>query len=222
MKKTAVMIYRAFCMQEISCLTDWLVGLGKPMIVCAADHQPVETEEGFTVLPEFSYDEVNLDEIDCLILPGISEFPEVLKDQRQLDFLARFKERPDILIASISVSPVLLAAAGLLEGICYCGGFYQEVLDDPPFMEKENFRFEPIVVEGNIMTAFGGAFREFALAVMEKLGFEVPAEPFGPLAENWTRDKLNFAMESEVEKTYWKNALAMLKRECPQFFENRG
>ena len=39
MKKTAVMIYRAFCMQEISCLTDWLVGLGKPMIVCAADHQ---------------------------------------------------------------------------------------------------------------------------------------------------------------------------------------
>ena len=38
MKKTAVMIYRAFCMQEISCLTDWLVGLGKPMIVCAADH----------------------------------------------------------------------------------------------------------------------------------------------------------------------------------------
>ena len=72
------------------------------------------------------------------------------------------------------------------------------------------------------MTAFGGAFREFALAVMEKLGFEVPAEPFGPLAENWTRDKLNFAMESEVEKTYWKNALAMLKRECPQFFEKRG
>ena len=123
---------------------------------------------------------------------------------------------------SISVSPVLLAAAGLLEGICYCGGFYQEVLDDLPFMEKENFRFEPIVVEGNIMTAFGGAFREFALAVMEKLGFEVPAEPFGPLAENWTRDKLNFTMESEVEKTYWKNALAMLKRECPQFFENRG
>ena len=91
MKKTAVMIYRAFCMQEISCLTDWLVGLGKPMIVCAADHQPVKTEEGFTVLPEFSYDEVNLDEIDCLILPGISEFPEVLKDQRQRDFLARFK-----------------------------------------------------------------------------------------------------------------------------------
>ena len=91
MKKKAVMIYRAFCMQEISCLTDWLVGLGKPMIVCAADHQPVKTEEGFTVLPEFSYDEVNLDEIDCLILPGISEFPEVLKDQRQLDFLARFK-----------------------------------------------------------------------------------------------------------------------------------
>ena len=44
----------------------------------------------------------------------------------------------------------------------------------------------------------------------------------GPLAENWTRDKLNFTMESEVEKTYWKNALAMLKRECPQFFENRG
>ena len=60
MKKTAVMIYRAFCMQEISCLTDWLVGLGKPMIVCAADHQPVKTEEGFTVLPEFSYDEVDL------------------------------------------------------------------------------------------------------------------------------------------------------------------
>ena len=49
MKKTAVMIYRAFCMQEISCLTDWLAGLGKPMIVCAADHQPVKTEEGFTV-----------------------------------------------------------------------------------------------------------------------------------------------------------------------------
>ena len=122
------------------------------MIVCAADHQPVKTEEGFTVLPEFSYDEVDLDEIDCLILPGISEFPEVLKDQRQLDFFrARFKERPDIHIASISVSPVLLAAAGFVEEFVITdGGFYQEVLDDLPFMEKENFRFEPIVVEGNI------------------------------------------------------------------------
>ena len=102
------------------------------------------------------------------------------------------------------MSPVLLAAAGLLEGICYCGGFYQEVLDDLPFMEKENFRFEPIVVEGNIMTAFGGAFREFALAVMENWASKCRLNLSARWLKNWTRDKLNFTMESEVEKRIGK------------------
>ena len=219
MKKTAVMIYRAFCMQEISCLTDWMVGLGKPMIVCAADRNPVKTEEGFTVLPDLCYEELDLDEIDCMILPGIAEFREVLKDRRQLDFLARFKDRSDILIAAISVSPVLLGAAGLLENRAYCGGFYQEVLEDLPFMQKANFRFEPIVEQDHIITAFGGAFREFALLVMQRFDFDLPKNTFGPLEEHWSKDKLTFTMESEAERNYWETALAMLKHECPQFFE---
>ena len=86
-------------------------------------------------------------------------------------------------------------------------------------MQKANFRFEPIVEQDHIITAFGGAFREFALLVMQRFDFDLPKNTFGPLEEHWSKDKLTFTMESEAERNYWETALAMLKHECPQFFE---
>lgn len=219
MKKTAVMIYRKFCMQEISCLTEWLGGSGKPMIVCAADRQPVKTEDGFTVLPDLSFDELNLDDIDCLILPGICEFPEVLSDCRIIDFLKKFTGHPEILIAAISIAPVLLGAAGLLKGRLYCGGFYQEVLDSLPFLKKENFRPVPLIEQDHIITAFGGAYREFAIQVSHRLGLNCPADVFGPLAADWPSESLIFTMESKAEQDYWETALQRLKTECPHLFK---
>ena len=66
----------------------------------------------------------------------------------------RYSDRRDFWILDV------ISHGGLLNGMGYFGGFYQEVQADLPFMEEENFRFEPIVAESNFIAVFGGAFCE--------------------------------------------------------------
>ena len=46
-----------------------------------------------------------------------------------------------------------------------------------------------------------------------------PRDVYKRQEEHWSKDKLTFTMESEAERNYWETALAMLKHECPQFFD---
>lgn len=158
MRKALVMIYPLFSMQEISCLTEVLSYNQKEMIVCAKDRNPVLTEDGFHVLADLTYQQVKVDDYDCLILPGICAFTNVLKEEVHIEFLRQFISQPNIIIGSISSSVALLAKAGLLQDKKFTGGLYPESLHDLPFIQEENFVKQAICIDHNIVTAYGPAY----------------------------------------------------------------
>ena len=65
-----------------------------------------------------------------------------------------------------------MAQAGLLKGRQFCVGMYEEARDKFNFFEYENQVRAPIVIDGNVITAMAAAFREFAVAIATKLGYE--------------------------------------------------
>jgi len=172
-KKAAFLVYPMFCNYEIALTLSSLEMEGKEVVTFAKDKNPVKCEEGLTILPDKSLDEFEIDEYDCILLSGIGGDPtSVIFDDTYKTFLQQFIGRGNIVIASNSIAPALLARAGLLKDKKFCVGMYEEAREQLDFFDYQNQQRAPIVVDGNIITAMGMAFREFAIAITRKLGYE--------------------------------------------------
>lgn len=182
MKKAAVMLYPLFSLQEISCVTELFKFYDKEIVTFSADGKPVASEDGFTILPDRDFSGFGREEFDCLVLPGIWEPLPVLLDGRNIRFLEQFRGDGGLVIAAISAAPLLLGKAGLLEGKRFTHGVYEEFLDAFPVMPREGIVRTYLVEDDNLITAHGGAFREFAAAVGKKVGLDCPDEIFSPMA----------------------------------------
>jgi len=181
-KKVAFLIYPMFCNYEVALTLSSLETEGKEVVVFAKDKNSVRCEEGLNILPDKSLDEFVIDEYDCILLSGIGGDPtSVIFDEAYNTFLQQLIGRDDILIASNSISPALLARAGLLKGKKFCVGMYEEAKEQLDFFDYENQQRAPIVVDGNIITAMGVAFREFAIEITRKLGYECDDERWGEI-----------------------------------------
>lgn len=171
-KKVAILIYPEFSNYEISIITAIFKIFEKEIVVFSAEKNTVDSEEGFHFIPDKTLDEFSIEEYDCLVLPGMWCFPKVLNDDRYINFLRQFKNNESIIIASISSSPILLAKAGVLEGKKYCAGLFEEDIDEYDFLDSDYIVKTPLVTDGNIVTAIGLAYREFAIEVGRKLNFD--------------------------------------------------
>jgi len=171
-KKAAFLIYPMFCNYEVALTLAIFERHGKEVVVFAKDMSPVKCEEGLHILPDKTLHELEIDEYDCLLLSGIGGDPRgIIFDDMYKSFLERFIDRDDILIASNSISPALIARAGLLKGKKFCIGMHEEAREELNFFEYENQQRAPIVTDGNVITAMGMAFREFAIQIARKLGY---------------------------------------------------
>jgi len=169
-------------MYEIALALGTLELYEKEVVVFAKDKEAVKCQEGLLVVPDKSFDEFEISKYDCILLSGIGGNPEgVIFDDAYKDFLKQFVGRDDITIASISISPTLLGRAGLLKGKKFCVGMYEEARSMFDFFEYENQQRAPIVVDGNIITAVGMAFREFAIEIIRKLGHECEDSLWGEI-----------------------------------------
>lgn len=199
MKKAAVMLYPLFSMQEISCTTELFKFHDKEIVTFAAGREPVKSEDGFTILPDKAFEEFRREDFDCLVLPGIWEPLPVLLDERNIRFLEQFRGDQSLIIASISSSPLLLGKAGLLEGKKFTHGVYEEFLDAFPVMPKEGAVRTYLVEDGNLITAYGGAFREFAAAVGRKAGIDCSDTVFSDMSGyNYTEEDFIFHLPPEI------------------------
>ena len=178
MKKAAIMLYPLFSLQEISCLTELFKFYDKEIVTFSADREPVRSEDGFTVLPDREFDSFLREEADCLVLPGCWDPLPVLLDERNIRFLERFRGDGDMVIAAMSSAPMLLGKAGLLEQKRFTHGVFEEFLDAFPVMPREGVVRTFLVEDGNLVTAHGGAFREFAAKVARKVGIDCPETVF--------------------------------------------
>ena len=211
MKKAAVMLYPLFSMQEISCTTELFKFYDKEIVTFAAGREPVRSEDGFTILPDKSFEEFRREDFDCLVLPGIWEPLPVLLDEKNIRFLEQFRGDGSLIIASISSSPLLLGKAGLLEGKKFTHGVYKEFLDAFPVMPREGVVRTYLVEDGNLITAYGGAFREFAAAVGRKVGIDCPDTVFSAMAgKDYSEEDFIFHLPPEIKeeaRAYWDECL---------------
>lgn len=198
MKKIAVMIYPYFSMQEISCLTDGLkVYFDIDVDVFAASQEIIKSEDNFQVIPNKTFDEFSIQEYGCLILPGIYDPMPALFDERNISFLRSLKGE-EILISAISSAPILLAKAGLLENTRFTCGIFDEICRELDFIPYENILHRPVVKDGNIITAIGFAFREFAEETIRALGIsECEDGLFRGVLREYSEEELTFQMGSE-------------------------
>ena len=217
MKKTAVLLYPLFSLQEIGTLTELLRFYDRETVTFSAGREPVKSEDGFTILPDRDLTEFDRGEFDSLVLPGIWEPLPVLLDERNIRFLEQFRGDGDILIAAISAGPLLLGKAGLLEGRRFTHGVFEEFLDAFPVMPRENAVRTYLVEDGNLITAYGGAFREFAVAVAHRLGIDCRDQIFDPMAgKEYTEEDFIFHLPPEMlpeARTYWDKCLKEAARQ---------
>ena len=211
MLKAAVMLYPMFSMQEISCLTELFKFCDKEIVTFAAGGEAVRSEDGFTILPDRGFEAFRREGIDCLVLPGIWEPLPVLLDGRNIRFLEQFQGDAELVIAAISSAPLLLGKAGLLEGKRYTHGVFEEFLNAFPVMPREGAVRTFLVEDGNLVTAYGGAFREFAAAVGRKVGLDCSDTVFSPMSGGtYSEEDFIFHLPPEMldeAKAYWEQCV---------------
>lgn len=188
MKKTAVLIYNQFCNFEIAPALEMLAMAQKPITIFAKTLSPVRSEEGLTALPEKTIDELKLEEYDSLLLPGAMDIQEAIEDNAILDFIKQFDGMP---IGAISIAPLLLLKAGLLDGKPFMAGVNPEDLaeegytsEDLALMKGWNDSIKNPVPEGyirsgNIVTSVSYNFVRWTLAFGEMVGIKLPPKTFG-------------------------------------------
>lgn len=201
-KKYAVLIYPNFSLQEITCLTSCLtVWFEEKIDIIASEKRLYTSEDGFSVMPDNTVEEVSVSDYDCLILPG-TIFPlQPLYDEKLIDFLRRGKNA-DTLIAAISSSPILLSKAGLLEGKNFTAGFFMQMAETFPFVDKNRFIHKPVVEDGNVITGIGMFFREFAERVLNRLGYDVGERFMDTSGQEYSEEELTFYWSDEDYKEF--------------------
>ena len=201
-KKTAVMIFPYFSLQEITCLTSSLtVWYDRETDVFASSKDIIKSEDGFQVTANKTFEEFDAEDYDCLILPGIINPLPALFDERNIEFLRKLQDT-QIVIASISSSPLLLAKAGLLGNCRFTCGVFDEMLRYLDFVPIHNIVHTPVYKDGNIITAIGFAFREFAVQVLRAIGIECPDDILQGAKKEYSDEELTFEMGEENFKEF--------------------
>lgn len=188
MKKTAVLLYDSFCNFEISPALEILALAEKPITIFGISKQAIRSEDGLSVIPDATIDNFDLDAYDSLILPGAMDIREAIENKKIIDFIKKFDGKT---IGAISIAPLLLVRAGLLNGKPFMAGVNKEEIFEEGFSESDLAEMvgwedninKPIkdgyIITGNIITSISYNFVKWALAFGKMVGIDIPAKTFG-------------------------------------------
>lgn len=178
MKKVLILLANGVEPLELSAFTDvlgWasLVGCEPIEAYCVGLREEIETTFGLTLKLKLGLSDIQLSDFDALAIPGGFEpsgfYEEALSD-KFLDVIKYFSDCSRI-IASVCVSSICLAQAGILIGknattYHQVGGARKAQLEaaGAVFIDK------PLIQDGHIITSSGpGTALEVALGLLEKL-----------------------------------------------------
>lgn len=180
--KTYVLLYNGFVQFEII-LALLLLKDKSEILTFTVDEEAVPCHEGLNVLAELTVEDVNPDDVDLLLIPGGE--PGVYKDRNDVNTLVRRIYNRAKPIAAICGGPEFLANAEVITGKRITHGHseeYASVVFADCIIEDED-----VVVDGNIITARGQAYAEFAVEICRQLElFESEDEAIETL--NWFKN----------------------------------
>lgn len=188
MKKTAVLLYDSFCHFEISVALEILALKNKEIDVFAKSKEVILSEERLKIVPDKTIFELDINEYDSLLLPGAVDIESAIKDPEIIEFVKKFSDK---VIGAISIAPVLLLKAGILNGKPFMAGVNKEELLEEGFLESdltlmkdwdeciENPIEEGYILEDKIITSVSYNFVKFGLQFAKMLGIEISPKSFG-------------------------------------------
>ena len=188
MKKTAVLLYDSFCHFEISVALEILALKNKEIVVFAKSKEAILSEERLKIVPEKTIFDLDINEYDSLLLPGAVDIESAIKDPEIIEFIKKFSNK---VIGAISIAPILLLKAGILNGKPFMAGVNKEELLEEGFLESdltlmkdwdeciENPIEEGYLHSENILTSVSYNFVKFGLRFAKMLGIEISPKSFG-------------------------------------------
>jgi 4-methyl-5(b-hydroxyethyl)-thiazole monophosphate biosynthesis len=159
--KIYVLIYNNYAHFEVD-LVCWIRGRANEVVTVALEEYEVQSAEGFIMKAHKLIDEVDVNEVDLFIIPGGDS--ESILGNAKLQSLLRQLNKQGKLIGAICYGPILLADAGILKEKKFTTSVSTE-LELFQVFNKENFIDEGVVVDGNIVTAKGDYYVDFALQI---------------------------------------------------------
>lgn len=170
MAKILCYIYEGMADFEITLLLHRLRNTGKREIVAVSENENVITaQSGLKYIPDKKISEIeSISDYEALIIPG----GPINNEQNQIIPVIQKFESENKLIASICFAPQFLGRAGLLQKYkyttsCSAQKIQQLGLKDPFY--RPNEKDVRCIKDGNIITAKGYAFVDFALEVCDAL-----------------------------------------------------
>lgn len=136
-------------------------------IICASlnDDLKVELDSGLVVLADTTLDKVDVSTLDAIVLAGGFGGMTAFKNSDKILSIIQNLNSQKKLVAAICASPMVLDAAGVLNGEFTCYPGCEAGLNGTRV-------HKPVVVNENIITSAGPITASyFALAIVRELGF---------------------------------------------------
>ncbi|MFU1793180.1 DJ-1/PfpI family protein [Paenibacillus azoreducens] len=181
MKKILLLLANGFEAVEASVFTDvfgWNLssGDGSTKLITAGTRDTLKCTFNFTVIPEMTLDEVDVDEFDALAIPGGFEEAGFYQDAYSEEFLnvIRKFDQANKIIASICVASLPVAKSGVLDGRKATSYNLKDGI-----RQKELATYgvhvvnQPIVIDKNIITSYNPSTAfDVAFKLLEQLTSE--------------------------------------------------
>ncbi|MBN1777816.1 MAG: DJ-1/PfpI family protein [Clostridiales bacterium] len=133
-------------------------------------HEPVRAQSGLMYTAELTLEEAaERKNIEAFIMPG----GELREPNERLNAFIQALHKHGVLLAAICYAPQYLAHTGLLDSHRYttsCTPEDVQKLGVPDPFPRGNYADERVVTDGNVITAQGHAFVDFAFAIARHLG----------------------------------------------------
>ena len=174
MKKILLYIYDGMADYEVTFLIHMLSNdLNKEVITISDDNNLLKSKSGISYKPTVSIDEISIDEIEGIIIPG--GWNNSL-DCKLIQLVKNINSQ-NKLIAAICFGTRILAESGVLNNVKYTTSIKEwtselkKIFKEEDPFPRHNFIDERIVRDKNIITAKGIAFIDFAIEVSDVFGY---------------------------------------------------
>ncbi|WP_238162590.1 DJ-1/PfpI family protein [Cohnella sp. AR92] len=172
-KKTGVLLYPLFSEYEITVALSILKQGKHPITTIGISAGPILGESDLACIPDQTIYDVDIESLDSLLLPGCMDITTLYDRQDVVDFIKRCSDTlKNLVIASISSSPYLLARAGLLENRKYTVGMLESERRITGVFQEDHYSNDLVVLDGNILTARGRGFIPFGVRLGQLLNLE--------------------------------------------------
>ena len=168
-KKVFIFLFNGFADWEIAFLTPELKkNKVIDLIYFSIDGKPVQSMGGLDILPDVSLQDVHVDEVHMLILPGGTAW--LNGGNGEIDQLSKALFNDGKTIAAICAATTYVAKHGFLDRLKHTSNdlsFLKQIA--PQYTGDKDYIESPAVSDKNMITAKGTAAIEFSKEIFEKL-----------------------------------------------------